>query len=84
MAARSSGGSRWEIGCGTAPRAHAANKLSTSPIELGRPMVTVEPSVTPRAANSPARRSTRSTNSARVNVTSSHVSAGRSGSASAS
>ena len=84
MAERSSGGSRSEIGCGTAPSAHAANMLSTSPTELGRPMVTVEPSTTPRSANSAARRSTRSTNSARVNVTSPHVSAGRSGSASAS
>ena len=48
MAARSSGGSRSEIGCGTAPRAQAANMLSTNPIELGSPIVTVEPSVTPR------------------------------------
>jgi hypothetical protein len=84
MAERSNGGSWSEIGCGTAPTAHVANRLSTSPIELGRPMVTVEPCTTPRPANSAARPSTRSTNSARVNVTSPHVSAGRSGSASAS
>ena len=84
MAERSGGGSRWETGCGTAPTAQAANMLSTNPIELGRPMVTVEPSATPRAANSAARRSTRSTNPARVNVTSPQVSAGRSGSVSAS
>ena len=62
MAERSKGGSRSEIGCGMAPSAQAANKLSTSPIELGRPMVTIEPSTTPRAANSAARRSTRATN----------------------
>ena len=42
--------------------------LSTNPIELGSPIVTVEPSVTPRAANSAASRSTRSVNSARVSV----------------
>ena len=48
MAARSSGGSRSEIGCGTAPTAHAANMLSRNPIEFGSPIVTVEPSVTPR------------------------------------
>ena len=62
MAERSRGGSRSEIGCGMAPSAQAANMLSTSPIELGRPMVTIEPSTTPRAANSAARRSTRATN----------------------
>ena len=48
MAERSGGGSRWETGCGTAPTAQAANMLSTNPIELGRPIVTVEPSATPR------------------------------------
>ena len=53
--------------------------LSTNPVELGRPIVTVEPSATPRAANNAASRSTRSTNPARVNVTSPQVSAGRSG-----
>ena len=84
MAERSRGGSRSEIGCGTAPTAQAADMLSTSPMELGRPMVTVEPAATPRLANSAARRSTRCTNPARVSVTSPHVSAGRSGSASAS
>ena len=42
MAVRSGGGSRWETGCGTAPTAQAANMLSTNPIELGRPMVTVD------------------------------------------
>ncbi len=84
MAARSGAGSRWETGCGTAPTAQAANKLSTNPIELGRPIVTVEPSATPRAANSAASRSTRSTKQARFNVTSPHVSAGWSGSTSAS
>ena len=84
MAERSSGGSRPETGSGTAPRAQAANTLSTSPAELGRQMATVEPSATPRPANNAARRSTRSANPARVNVTSPHVSAGRPGSASAS
>ena len=47
MAARSSGGSRSEIGCGTAPTAQAANMASTKPIELGRPIVTAEPCLTP-------------------------------------
>ena len=41
MAERSKGGSRWETGCGTAPTAQAANMLSTNPVELGRPIVTV-------------------------------------------
>ena len=68
MASRSRAGRRSEIGCGTAPTAHAANMLSTNPIEFGSPIVTVEPSVTPRLANSAARRSTRSVNSARVSV----------------
>ena len=84
MAERSSGGSPQETGSGTAPKAHAANTLSTSPIELGRQMATVESSATPRPANNAARRTTRSTNPARVNVTSPHVSADRPGSASAS
>ena len=52
----------------TAPTAQAANMLSMNPIEFGSPIVTVEPSVTPRLANSAARRSTRSANSARVSV----------------
>ena len=84
MAVRSTGGSRSEIGCGTAPTAHAANMLVTKPIEFGSPIVTVEPSVTPRSANSAASRSTRQANSARVSVSSPYVSAGRPGSASAS
>jgi hypothetical protein len=84
MASRSSAGSRSEIGCGTAPRAHAANMLSTNPIEFGSPIVTVEPSVTPRLANSTASRSTRPVKSARVSVWSLYVSAGRSGSAAVS
>src|SRR5690349_1303496 len=84
MAARSSAGRRLEIGFGTAPTAHAANMLSTNPIEFGSPIVTVEPSVTPRSANSAARRSTRPVNSARFSVWSLQVSAGRSGSAAAS
>ena len=70
MAARSSAGSRWEMGFGTAPTAQAANMLSTNPIEFGSPIVTVEPSVTPRPANSAASPSTRWTNSARVSVSS--------------
>ncbi len=70
MAARSSGGSRSEIGFGTAPRAHVANMASTKPTEFGRPIVTVEPWVTPRPANSAASPSTRWTSSARVSVSS--------------
>ena len=58
--------------------------LSTNPVEFGSPIVTVDPSVTPRAANSAASRSTRCTNPDRVSVWSPYVSAGRSGSASAS
>jgi len=84
MAARSSGGSRSEIGCGTAPTAHAANMLSRNPIEFGSPIVTVEPSATPRSANSAASRSTRSRNSARLSVSSRNVTDGRPGSAAAS
>jgi hypothetical protein len=70
MAARSSGGSRSEIGFGTAPRAQVANMLSTNPTEFGSPMVTVEPCVTPHSANSAASPSTRWTSSARVSVSS--------------
>ena len=70
MAARSSAGSRLEIGLGTAPTAQVANMLNTNPIEFGSPIVTVEPSVTPRLANSAASPSTRWTNSARVSVSS--------------
>ena len=85
MAERPGDGSRSETGSGTAPTAQTANMLSTNPIDLGKPIATVEPSATPRAANSgePAC-STRCTNPARVNVTSPHVSAGLPGSVSAS
>jgi hypothetical protein len=58
--------------------------LSTKPTELGSPIVTVEPSVTPCDANSAASPSTFWTNSARVSVSSPYVSAGRSGPAAAS
>src|SRR5215469_3165374 len=68
-ATRSAAGSRLEMGCGTAPTAHAANMLTTKSVELGRPIETLEPLVTPRLSNNPARRSTLPRNSARVSVT---------------
>ena len=84
IARRSMAGSRSEIGWGVAPTHQAASIASTNSVELGSPMVTIDPGVTPRAANRAASRPTRSTTSARENVTSPQLSDGRRGSSAAS
>ena len=50
IAARSADGRRCEMGCGTAPSSQVAIMLSTNSIELGNPMVTVDPAPTPSPA----------------------------------
>ena len=82
--ARSSGAGRWApTGWGTAPSFHAAAMATNHSTEFGSAIVTMAPSVTPRAARSRASATAASSSSRRVSRASPHDTAGRSGSASA-
>src|SRR4029453_13286057 len=76
VARRSAPGNGEEVGWGVAPSFHAAIVASKKPMQLGKPIVTSEFGVTPTSWYTRASRLVGISNSARVIVTSSHVSAG--------